>query len=123
MHWPHSILVQPGFWITLSLCASTTAGPAGMDVSSWCSVQVSQLNVNSVCLGPGLLCVHATFCCTQRVCAHAEADKCFDIIGKCVRSVASMSLKRAKTEDQTRCMHACMHAWCTNCTQRACCQD
>ena len=65
-----------------------------MDVSSWCSVQASQLYD-----GVPAECINAFFTCV----AHTKADKCFDVLGKCVRSSASM--KRAKTEDQT---HACM---------------
>ena len=67
-----------------------------MAVSSWCSVQVSQLynGVPAECINAFL---------TYIVVAHTKADKCFDVLGKCVRSSATM--KRAKTEDQT---HACM---------------
>ena len=34
------------------------------------------------------------------LCAPAQADKCFDVLGKCVRSVASSNLKRAKSGSQ-----------------------
>ena len=50
-----------------------------------------------------MVCLLSASTLSLHVVAHTKADKCFDVLGKCVRSSASM--KRAKTEDQT---HACM---------------